>query len=58
MPAAVLNTQQYFIKDEPYYVPIGAGIAPVTACHTAIAQTLTDDHEMLVAVNKLSSSLF
>jgi len=37
---------------------IGAGISPVTACHTAIAQALTDDQEMLVAVNELSSSLF
>ena len=37
---------------------IGAGISPVTACHTAIAQALTDDHEMLAAVNELSSSLF
>ena len=37
---------------------IKAGISPVTACHTAIAQALTDDHEMLVAVNELSSSLF
>lgn len=34
------------------------GIAPVTACHTAIAQALTDDEEMLAAINELSSSLF
>jgi len=37
---------------------IGAGISPVTACHTAIAQALTDDMEMLAAVNELSASLF
>ena len=37
---------------------VSAGISPVTACHTAIAQALTDDQEMLVAVNELSSSLF
>ncbi|MCW9012731.1 MAG: CbbQ/NirQ/NorQ/GpvN family protein [Gammaproteobacteria bacterium] len=37
---------------------IKAGISPVTACHTAISQALTDDAEMLSAVNELSSSLF
>ncbi|MGW8247452.1 MAG: AAA family ATPase [Acidiferrobacterales bacterium] len=34
------------------------GISPVTACRSAIAQALTDDPEMLAAVNELSSSLF
>ncbi|MDQ7015310.1 MAG: CbbQ/NirQ/NorQ C-terminal domain-containing protein, partial [Gammaproteobacteria bacterium] len=34
------------------------GINPVTACSSAIAQALTDDGEMLAAVNELSSSLF
>ncbi|MDH5655001.1 MAG: CbbQ/NirQ/NorQ/GpvN family protein [Spirochaetia bacterium] len=34
------------------------GISPVSSCHTAIAQALTDDEEMLAAVNELSSSLF
>jgi len=33
-------------------------IAPVTACKTAISQALTDDADMLVAMNELSSSLF
>jgi len=33
-------------------------VSPVTACHCAIAQALTDDSEMLVAINELSSSLF
>jgi len=33
-------------------------VSPVTACHCAIAQALTDDTEMLVAINELSSSLF
>jgi len=37
---------------------INANISPVTACHTAIAQALSDDPEMLSAVNELSSSLF
>ncbi len=37
---------------------IRAGVPPVTACHTAIAQALTDDAEMLAAVNELSASLF
>ena len=37
---------------------IKSGISPVTACHTAISQALTDDAEMLSAVNELSSSLF
>ena len=37
---------------------INSGISPTTACHTAIAQALTDDAEMLSAVNELSSSLF
>ena len=34
------------------------GIAPTTACHTAISQALTDDRDMLVAVNELCSSVF
>jgi nitric oxide reductase NorQ protein len=33
-------------------------VSPVTACHSAIAQALTDDTEMLVAINELSSSIF
>ena len=37
---------------------VHAGISPVTACHCAIAQALTDDPEMLAAINELSSSLF
>lgn len=34
------------------------GIDPVVACHSAIAQALTDDPEMLTAINELSSTLF
>lgn len=37
---------------------ISAGIAPVAACQSAIAQAITDDAEMLAAVQELSSSLF
>jgi nitric oxide reductase NorQ protein len=37
---------------------IASGIAPTTACRTAIAEALTDDPEMLAAVQELSSSLF
>jgi nitric oxide reductase NorQ protein len=37
---------------------IAAGVAPVSACQAAIAQAITDDTEMLVAVQELSSSLF
>ncbi|GMR01465.1 MAG: MoxR family ATPase [Gammaproteobacteria bacterium] len=37
---------------------IHEGILPVTACTTAIAQALTDDSDMLIAMNELSSSLF
>jgi len=37
---------------------IHEGIKPVTACQTAIAQAITDDADMLVAMNELSSSLF
>jgi nitric oxide reductase NorQ protein len=37
---------------------IRTGVSPVTACHTAIAQALTDDAEMLAAINELSASLF
>jgi len=33
-------------------------ISPVTACRSAIAQALTDDPEMLAAINELASSLF
>jgi len=37
---------------------MAAGIPPVTACNSAIAQALTDDPDMLAAVNELSASLF
>lgn len=37
---------------------IASGVNPVSACHGAIAQALTDDPEMLAAVNELSASLF
>jgi nitric oxide reductase NorQ protein len=37
---------------------ITEGIAPVAACKTAITQTITDDRDMLTAINELSSSLF
>ncbi|NOR51356.1 MAG: AAA domain-containing protein [Gammaproteobacteria bacterium] len=33
-------------------------VPPITACQSAIAQALTDDEEMLVAIGELSSSLF
>ena len=34
------------------------GIKPITACQTAITQAITDDSDMLTAINELSSSLF
>ena len=34
------------------------GIAPRTACHSAIAEALTDDAEMLRAIDELASSIF
>jgi nitric oxide reductase NorQ protein len=34
------------------------GVSPVVACRSSIAQALTDDAEMLVAVNELSASVF
>ncbi len=37
---------------------ITSDVDPVAACRGAIAQALTDDPEMLAAVNELSSSLF
>lgn len=37
---------------------IRRGIAPRTACHSAIAEALSDDPEMLRAVDELASSLF
>ena len=37
---------------------IASGIDPRAACRGAIAQALTDDPEMLAAVNELSASLF
>ncbi len=37
---------------------IHEGIKPVTACQTAIAQAITDDADMMLAMNELSSSLF
>ncbi len=37
---------------------IADDIKPVTACHVAVAQALSDDPEMLSAMDELSSSLF
>jgi nitric oxide reductase NorQ protein len=37
---------------------MSSGVTPVTSCHSAITQALTDDSEMLVAIDELSSSLF
>ncbi len=37
---------------------IVTGVNPVTACASCISQALTDDAEMLTAVNELSSSVF
>jgi len=37
---------------------IAKGIAPRTACNGAIAEALTDDPEMLRAINELAASLF
>ncbi len=37
---------------------ISSGIAPVDACRAAIGQALTDDPDMVSAVNELSSTLF
>lgn len=37
---------------------IQTGVSPVTACKSSISQALTDDPEMLSAVNELSSSVF
>ncbi len=37
---------------------IAAGVAPVGACRAAIAQALSDDRDLLAAMNELSASLF
>ncbi len=37
---------------------IKSGISPQDACYSGIAQALTDDAEMLAAINELSSSIF
>jgi len=37
---------------------IASGVTPGNACESAIAQALTDDAEMIAAVNELSASLF
>ncbi|MCU7960177.1 MAG: CbbQ/NirQ/NorQ/GpvN family protein [gamma proteobacterium symbiont of Bathyaustriella thionipta] len=37
---------------------MSSGVAPVAACHSAISQALTDDADMLSAIDELASSLF
>jgi len=37
---------------------MNAGISSASACRAAIAQSLTDDPEMLAAINELSASVF
>ena len=37
---------------------IADGVSPVTACKSAVAQAVTDDADMLKAIQELSSSIF
>jgi len=37
---------------------INGGIDPVTACRSAVAQAVTDDSDMLAAIQESSSSSF
>jgi nitric oxide reductase NorQ protein len=37
---------------------IASGVDPVTACQSAVAQAVTDDPDMLAAIQELSASLF
>jgi len=37
---------------------ISSGVNPAEACASAIAQSLTDDNEMIAAVNELNASIF
>ena len=37
---------------------IASGVEPVSACRAAVAQAITDDADMLAAVEELSSSIF
>ncbi|MFA5081502.1 MAG: CbbQ/NirQ/NorQ/GpvN family protein [Hydrogenophilaceae bacterium] len=37
---------------------IAGGVDPVTACRSAVAQAVTDDPDMLAAIQELSASLF
>ncbi|MFN3595416.1 MAG: CbbQ/NirQ/NorQ C-terminal domain-containing protein [Thiobacillaceae bacterium] len=37
---------------------IASGIDPVAACQSAVAQAVTDDADMLAAIQELSSSIF
>jgi len=37
---------------------IASGVSPVTACQSAVAQAVTDDPDMLAAIQELSTSLF
>jgi nitric oxide reductase NorQ protein len=37
---------------------IKSGVDPVTACRASVSQALTDEPEMLMAVNELSATLF
>ncbi|TCJ13447.1 CbbQ/NirQ/NorQ/GpvN family protein [Parasulfuritortus cantonensis] len=37
---------------------IAGGVAPVVACQSAVAQAVTDDPDMLAAIQELSASLF
>jgi nitric oxide reductase NorQ protein len=37
---------------------IVSGVEPVAACRSCIAQALTDDPDMLTAINELGASIF
>ena len=50
MTARALKTEEYRSTQEPYYAAQGDEIA--------LAEALTDDAEMLAAVNEIGASLF
>ena len=37
---------------------IVSGVPPLDACSSAVSQALTDDREMIAAINELSASVF
>ena len=61
MPAQTLKPEEYRITEEPCYEVVANEVDILEAAYRTqltISQALTDDREMIAAVNELCASVF